>query len=392
MKTVNEVQKLPYWSEEYLYFLKNLLLGQKAARKPVSNAFYLIPPEKNYSMVYMRLGSLSKKLGFAIKLKFHKDVYVKYLHPAVLATSDDPSPKGSLAELYDKILASDITTADFDGMLLGSLFNGMAEFIEFKTDLDIKTLRKIRQYLDDYIKLFMKDELKDEIQNYVRYQKMKEQMMKGLFDLYNNYGDDFIVDKNKFIYFTLSFTANEYLFVHTLLALENEGLIRIDYFWVDDLDSNPESKVAFIGYKGAKANITLTKAFLDEAENKDYISSLDKPLKPKKTLKQEQIPQLKFDSVKSVLFVGSTRVEIRNHSNQYELLKIVFENPKEALREWFYDEMIGRYDSTGSMKEKTFENAAYQLNNKIIRDTGLRDVMEVKKRSVIFNKKYEIKT
>ncbi len=395
MKTVNEVQKLPYWNEEHLYFLKNLLLGQQAARKPLSSAFYLIPPNGNYSLVFMWLGDLSKQFNFTLKLKFHGDLYEKYNEEGLrnIAGYIRENPNFDNAKLYRKILENNFTIADFAGHPMKAAFEKIAEFIEFETDLNSKTLRTIGQYLNDYIKLFMGDELKDETKNYVRYQKMKEVMMKGLFELHNQYGDDFIADRNKFFPFFSSFGHNEYLFIHTLLALENEGLVKIDYFWVDDLDSNPAAHVAIMGDSGVKANLTLTKTFLDEAENTSYINSLEKILKPlMKISKQEEIPQIKFDPIKSALFIGSKVVEIRNHSNQYELLKIVFENPKEAFKEWFYDEIIEAYDPNGERKEKSFENAAYQLNNKIIRDTGLRDVMEVKKRSVIFNKKYEMKT
>ena len=351
-------------------------------------------------MVYMWLGDLSKQFNFDIKATFHKEIYKKYnaeeledVENAVITEFENVPDYDKRAELLSNVLDNRFTIRDFAGHLMVPYFEKMAEFIEFETDLSKKVARGIAAYLDDYMRLFMEDGLKMENQNYVRYQRMKESMMKKLFDLYNRYGDDFITESMDFAdFWDVPWKKDvEHLFVHTLLALEREGLMKIDYFWTVDLDKNPETWPKK-GNETIKANITLMEAFLDEVKNSDYITSLDKPLSPKKSSKQEDAPRLKFDPVKSALFIGSTEVEVRNHSNQYELLKIVFEDSKEAFREWFYSKIAEQYEPSHQPNEKRFENAAYQLNNKIIRDTGLRDVMEVKKRSVIFNKKYEGKT
>ncbi|MEK7611978.1 MAG: hypothetical protein AAB407_01410 [Patescibacteria group bacterium] len=386
MKEVSDVKKLPYWREEYLYILKNLLLGQQAAKKAVSNAYYLLPPNFDYATTYVWLGRIAKQLDFTFNGKFHRDIYEKY-NPAnfkELQEYIEKNPEAGSVKFFKNILEDRFTIIDFADRVLTRHFERIFEFIEFETALDKKTEKKIEKYLNGYIKLFMEDKLKSETKNYVLYKEMKKSMLSGLLDLYKKYGDDFIIDKGKIMDFHFN---NEYQFIHTVLALEYEGFIKLDYFWVVDSDKNPNS-LSSKDLKNAKANITIKETFLSEAEKNDYSSLVSKLFLPK----QEIIPQLKFDPIKSLLFVGSVKVMLRNHSNQYELLKIAFKNPDDAFREWFYSEIAEEYEPNQEPNEKRFENAAYQLNSKIIRETGLRDVMEVKKRSVIFNQKYKGKT
>lgn len=101
---------------------------------------------------------------------------------------------------------------------------------------------------------------------------------------------------------------------------------------------------------------------------------------------------LSFDEAKPVLQIGDKAVKIRKASDQFHLLRIMFEDKKDISKEWFYSEIAEKYDDEAKFDDKKFYNAAYQINKKIISDTGLRDVLITTKQSVQINPKYLNKT
>lgn len=97
---------------------------------------------------------------------------------------------------------------------------------------------------------------------------------------------------------------------------------------------------------------------------------------------------LSFDEAKSILEVGEKIVKIRKMSDQYHLLKIIFEDQEEIGKEWFYSEIAEKYDREANLDDKKFYNAAYQISQKIARDTGIRDALITTTQSVRINPEY----
>ncbi|MDD3020861.1 MAG: hypothetical protein PHX61_07770 [Alphaproteobacteria bacterium] len=97
---------------------------------------------------------------------------------------------------------------------------------------------------------------------------------------------------------------------------------------------------------------------------------------------------LSFDETKSILRMGEKDVKIRKMSDQYHLLKIIFEDQEEIGKEWFYPEIAEKYDHEANFDDKKFYNAAYQVNQKIARDTGIRDALITTTQSVRINSEY----
>lgn len=97
---------------------------------------------------------------------------------------------------------------------------------------------------------------------------------------------------------------------------------------------------------------------------------------------------LSFDEAKSVLIIGDKTVKIRKGSDQYHLLRIMFENKKDLAQEWFYSEIAEKYDYANRFDDKKFYNAAYQVKQKIARDAGLQDALLTTTQSVRISPKY----
>jgi hypothetical protein len=81
-----------------------------------------------------------------------------------------------------------------------------------------------------------------------------------------------------------------------------------------------------------------------------------------------------FSEGKSILTIGTKEVKIKKFSDQYNFLKIVFKS-EDLKREWFFSEVIDQYDlaEAAPIPDKKFYNAAYQIDLKIMRETGIKD-------------------
>lgn len=97
---------------------------------------------------------------------------------------------------------------------------------------------------------------------------------------------------------------------------------------------------------------------------------------------------LSFDTAKSVLMVGQTAVKIRPNTDQFHFLRIIFANPIELAREWFYSEIAEEFDAEAKFDDKKFYNALYQVEQKLARDARVNDVFITTTQSFTINPKY----
>lgn len=116
---------------------------------------------------------------------------------------------------------------------------------------------------------------------------------------------------------------------------------------------------------------------------KELSNSKTKKLEPK-----EIKERMSFDTEKSVLIIHDKKIRIKKFSDQYNLLKIILEDKKRLFQELFFSEIAEIYDPANPLPDKKFYNATYQVNQKIIRDTGIQDFLIMTTQSVKFNEKY----
>lgn len=95
-----------------------------------------------------------------------------------------------------------------------------------------------------------------------------------------------------------------------------------------------------------------------------------------------------FDADKSILIIGDKKIKIKKFSDQYHLLRIIFESESEFQQEWFFSEIAERYDSEANLSDKKFYNAVYQLNQKVARETGIKDYFITTSQSFKINPEY----
>lgn len=95
---------------------------------------------------------------------------------------------------------------------------------------------------------------------------------------------------------------------------------------------------------------------------------------------------LSFDSHKSRLYVRGNEFKIRKFSDQYHILRIIFEDPKDTPQEWFFSELVERIDRY-KKNDKTYYNASYQIRDKLAKK-GFAEFLITTKQSAKINPKY----
>lgn len=95
-----------------------------------------------------------------------------------------------------------------------------------------------------------------------------------------------------------------------------------------------------------------------------------------------------FNSDKSILYINEYEVKVQKFTDQYELLRIIFEDPKDASKEWFFSEVAEHYDEADEYPIKKFYNAVYQLNKNIAVETGVKDFFIKNTQSFQINNRY----
>lgn len=93
-----------------------------------------------------------------------------------------------------------------------------------------------------------------------------------------------------------------------------------------------------------------------------------------------------FDASKSRLFVRGTEIKIQKFSDQYHALRIIFQDPKEVGKEWFFSE-IGELVDKHKPDDKTYYNAIYQIRQKL-KSEGFPEFFITTRHSAQINPKY----
>lgn len=126
---------------------------------------------------------------------------------------------------------------------------------------------------------------------------------------------------------------------------------------------------------------------LEDRENQLFIlqkfhNHLMEKLSPDKLI----IVKFFFDVDKSVLIISNKNIKIRRFSDQYHLLRIIFESDSEISKDWFFSEIAEL--AGGGYEDKKFYNATDQIKKKIAVETGIKDFFITTRQSLKINKDY----
>lgn len=263
-------------------------------------------------------------------------------------------------------------------LLYGS--SSMLNFLEFNNKLTEKTSAKLSEFVNNYIDRFINDGLKIKNKNFYRFDKQKRVLVDFLHASEENYGNRFLIEASTHatvqgIYYQANegVRTQEYIFAHTLIALEKLG-----YFVIEDIFvNNPSRAVNEQENDYYKVNITLSNKFYEE-----FI--------PRAKVAEETT----FDEATSSLTFNGKNIEISKtkDSDPHYLLTILF---RDKHKVWAYDEI--REDVLFQARGKKYNphkdwrkiyNAAYSVNNKVQKATQISDFLNATKTSVAIKRPY----
>lgn len=260
--------------------------------------------------------------------------------------------------------------------------------------LNIKDTKKIEAFLNKYIDLFQNNKLDGTSKNGLTrsffssglslklhtkpfgFARQKDILLKHIEDNYTEYkrndleiGNPFVepeyIGDNQSNQIELKVKEENkerdlFLFVHTMISLERDGYFRI-------------KKFSF----GTKEMFDLyDRGFLFEIEvNEDTFSE---------DIKQKTSSS--FDPDKSRLYVHGKEIKVKKFGDEYHTLRVIFEDPEDLSKEWFFSEIREKIDES-ILDDKKYYNAIYQLKLKLGKQ-GINDFFISTKQSVKINRKY----
>jgi len=286
----------------------------------------------------------------------------------------------------NRIAPKEINKEDKEGFEASSskeIMGCVLEYMSFSIVMTENDREKIKKDIFEYLNLFIKNGLKrgsERIQiqdtrvsypsNILNFNAHREVFSDYLKEMLTKYGNNFrIINKFEegFSYDNKEvepqeikdrYNKKDFLFVHCVLAFNQLGLIKIrgvSMNW-DALNAKP---VAY------ESQVEILPSFLGQ-----------------------QIPDsLHFDADKSRLYIDGKEVKITKFKDEYHTLRVIFENPDEVSKEWFFSEINEKNDAYSRSDDKKYYNAIYQTKNKL-KSLGLDDVFITTKQSVKINPKY----
>lgn len=374
-------EKLSYMKDEKLYALWKLLNGYRLLGRDLMRFEDVIVPGEHESITAF---ALCQDLRFRkLELKgwvFHLDLYKKHCpkeYDAVMRFIKEKPAVGFSKSVAD-IFSGKFKTEDVEIACLLPAFS-LVEWFEFDADLPDKTKKVIGSLVDEYIDQFIADELRINDVNFLKFERQKDQILRSLEGFYlGSYGDTFVYKTSEPMSYLGEMTDSEraYLFVHTLIALEKLDYLTIDAMWVFDMDLPPEKQT-----ENYKVKMTVTEKLREEA-SKTFGLVRKKQSAPKVS------SPLVFDAKRSTLSFKGKEIEIAKskNTNPHYLLETIFKDKKKA---WSYDEIAEDWERSYEKEGwRRYYYAAYSVNEKVEKKTGISDFLDITNKSVSIKKEY----
>ena len=239
-------------------------------------------------------------------------------------------------------------------------------------DLPLKDERKLKKFVNDYIDDFIKDKLVRKRGNSYNFSEQKRQLFYELVPMQELYGKSFVLEyPDKYMTGSRIEMNTDFLFIHSIIALEILEYLKIEDLWIYDAVSLPKEQSA-----NYKVRLTLGEKYFDE--RREVVSKLGEGVKE----------EIKFDADTSTLFFRNTKIIISKTRNKggHFLLTTVFKD-KEKI--WEYDEIAEDWGEEYKKDDwRKYYNAGYSVNEKVAKKTTFTDFLVIGNKTICINKKY----
>lgn len=386
----NSQQKMPYLNDGELYSLWKYLNGFRLVGRSLLN-FDDITASGESKLFVAKFLNLLNNIGIdrVDGLIFHKDIYLQYNKDKYEYLKKEKEAgtlngfKTKALEFLEKLFEGGApllykdTSGIFDFAFYENIL-GFLEFFEFSADLPAQDRKKLEVFVNTYIEKFIHNELLKDRTNFYHFDKQRKMLFDKLSSYEKDYGKNFILEFPKSSDYFLE-PDQEYLFIHTLIALEKMGYIEIEEIWIFDMDLPPKEQTEYY-----KIKMALTEKFFDEKEEIIYGIAFKKATQKIEVSKRDPA----FDDKKSILSFNNKEIEISKtrNSNGHYLLKTIF---KEKGKVWEFDEIAEDWEDEYKKDGwNRYYNAGYAVNEKIAKETTIKDFLSITSKTVSINEKY----
>lgn len=341
--------KLPYKKDGLFHSLWKYCNADRLTGKSLITFFDLLPLEKNDRFTIFEFINALKELGIELEnITFHTDIYKKYSLPEheLLTEYFTKNPSKNFSKALKKLFDNKATFADiynifgnFDELLKAKLqLSGLLEFIEFSPKPSYRNIAPLKNAVDQYLQSFIDDKLySPELKNFYRFSKQKDIFLQNIERYTKDYGNSFLYKQDKMIINgkIANYGNEEYLFIHTLAAMEKLEFLQIESILIMDMDTPPEKQT-----DDYKVKLTVTQKLLDEYKSQkiyipDYTSkdkvetahklTNDKGDNPKSNNKPNKNKLNFFPETGDVEF-GNETATVANGNKDFALLSFLDDN------------------------------------------------------------------
>ncbi|GEM_PF-3869858 len=272
---IRTVEKMSYLKDHEVYALWKYLNGSLTGRD-VFQFQDLVAPEIGQTNTLIFL--IHHFYHWGVELEnpvFHKNLYLEYesdnLQKRVEEYLERNKGKEN-AQSLQNILDSHFNVKDIKNITSLTLDGfGLADYIEFGKNLSKKSREKVSSFFDLYIDEFINGRLDITDVNFYSFEKQKEFTEFGLKTKKEKFGNSFIIKYEPNNSKMGPQESSPYLFIHSIVALEKLGYIKVEKVWVED-DVIPEEQTP-----DYKIKLTLIGQKKEPEKLKAIISSSIKP-------------------------------------------------------------------------------------------------------------------
>jgi hypothetical protein len=132
--------------------------------------------------------------------------------------------------------------------------------------------------------------------------------------------------------------------------------------------------------------------YLDEDIYKGHAARVHAHLLKELAMKKEEHPLenkgVSFNPARGILCVMGKEIKFRKFNEQYHTLGLIFSDPKDLRKEWFFSELAEKIDTVKEYDDKKFHNYLSAIKRRVSSETSIKDLFITTTQSVKINPDY----
>ena len=295
---INNDKKIPYQNDAIFYPLWKYANAFRLTGNKLISFIDLMPLAGDWNFsTYFFLNDLRDSGLELEKITFNKYKTYEKLYPeecVLVKKYINKNPKTNLSKALTKLFRNEATFKDII-KIFGKLDNffkitqqldGLLDLIEFTSTPSQKNINPLLNKLNLYIKAFIENKLFSDDENFYLFSKQKEILLHQIENEISDYGLEFTFKQGRIISINKGETVSigedgSYLFIHTLVALEKQGLLKIIKISIISDDESLQKRSDDYKIKIIISQNLISRLKSEEKNNLIKLPKKEKPIKKK---------------------------------------------------------------------------------------------------------------